>query len=435
MQFVLTNNFTVPNMSTLDVATKHGAYASLEKLFQMKPEEVIEEVKRSGLRGRGGAGFPTGMKWGFIPKDTTKPIYLVVNADESEPGTFKDRALLEKDPHLVIEGIIIASYAIKARTCYVYFRGEFYRQWELFEQCLRDVRAAGLLRNLDIHAHRGAGAYICGEETALLSSLEGNRGWPRIKPPFPAVEGLFGCPTIVNNVETLAACPFIIREGAATYAKLGTEKSPGTKLFSVCGHVKRPGVYEVPLGYPFVKLLTEQCGGTIDERKLKALIVGGSSVPVVTGEEALGLRLDYESCVGCGTMLGSGGVIVIDETACAVDVLADLARFYAHESCGQCTPCREGTGWSKKVLDRMESGDGSPDDLNLLLTIADNMQGKTICPFADALAMPIRSWINKFRSEFEDHVRLRGCPIKHKDQGSKIKDQEDRSQVFLDPRS
>lgn len=410
MTLVITKNFAVSNMSRLDVAMKHGAYATLEKIFAMKPEAVVDEVKRSGLRGRGGAGFSTGMKWGFVPKDTTKPIYLVVNADESEPGTFKDRATLEKDPHLLIEGIIIASYAIKAHACYIYFRGEFYRQWELMEKCLAEARKAGLLGDLEIIAHRGAGAYICGEETALLSSLEGYRGWPRIKPPFPAIEGLFGCPTIVNNVETLAACPFIIREGAAAYAKLGTEKSPGTKLFSVCGHVNRPGVYEVPLGYPLAKLLSEECGGTIEERKLKAVIVGGSSVPVVTGEEALGLRLDYESCAGCGTMLGSGGVIVIDETACAVDVLADLARFYAHESCGQCTPCREGSGWSKKILDRLKCGEGTGEDINLLLSIADNMQGKTICPLADALAMPLRSWIKKFRGEFEDHVRLKRCP-------------------------
>lgn len=420
MQQVITKNFNVPQMENFAIAQKHGAYASLSKLFTMSPVAVTEEVKLSGLRGRGGAGFPTGVKWGFIPKGTTKPVYLVVNADESEPGTFKDRAILERDPHLLIEGCIIAAYAIGAQTCYVYFRGEFYRQWEIFDKALADVRSAGFLGkniqrsgyDLEIYAHRGAGAYICGEETALLSSLEGYRGWPRIKPPFPAVEGLFGCPTIVNNVETLAALPFILREGAAAHKKMGTEKSPGTKLFSVCGHVKQPGVYEVELGFPFSRFLTEYCGGTLGEKRLKAVIVGGSSVPILTGEEALGVRLDYESLQQAGTMLGSGGMIIIDESVCMVEALMDLARFYHHESCGQCTPCREGTGWAEKILQRTEAGLGSDEDMILLTQIADSMQGKTICPLADALAMPIRSFIARFRNEFEDHVRLRRCPLK-----------------------
>ncbi|MBI4211833.1 MAG: NADH-quinone oxidoreductase subunit NuoF [Deltaproteobacteria bacterium] len=419
MTFVLTKNCEVQNMPQLEVARKHGAYASLEKLFARQPKDIIEEVKTSGLRGRGGAGFPTGMKWSFVPQNTGKPIYLVVNADESEPGTFKDRFLLERDPHLLIEGIIAASYAIGSHTAYVYFRGEFYRQWELFEKACAEARAAGLIGknilgkgyDLEIYAHRGAGAYICGEETALLSSLEGGRGYPRIKPPFPAIEGLFACPTIVNNVETICAVPYIVREGGAGYRKFGTEKSSGTKLFSVCGHVKKPGVYEVPLGTPFKSFFKDYCGGT-NGRPLKAVIVGGSSVPVLTAEQVMTMTLDYEAAQIAGTLLGSGGMIIVDDSVCAVEALADLARFYAHESCGQCTPCREGTGWSKKILDRLEAGRGEDSDISLLLQLADNMGGKTICTFADALAMPIRSWIKCFRTEFEDHLRLKTCPMK-----------------------
>jgi len=407
-------------MDDIVVAKKHGAYASLEKLFQMQPDRVTEEVKAAGLRGRGGAGFSTGMKWSFVPKNTGKPVYLVINADESEPGTFKDRHLLERDPHLLIEGMIAASYAIGAHTAYIYFRGEFFHQCELFEAALFQAYASKLLGknilgsgyDLEIYTHRGAGAYICGEETALLSSLEGYRGFPRIKPPFPAVEGLFSCPTIVNNVETICAVPFILAKGASAYRKFGTEKSPGTKLFSVCGHVEKPGVYEVELGLPFATFMNEYCGGVRGGRKLKAVVVGGSSVPVLTGEQILASRLDYESLQQSGTLLGSGGVIIFDDSVCAVEVLADLARFYAHESCGQCTPCREGTGWAKKIVDRMERGDGDAQDLSVLFQLADNMQGRTICTLADALAMPIRSWINCFRHEFEEHVRLRRCPMK-----------------------
>ncbi len=411
MKKVLTKNFDIPDSHTLKVARANGAYASLDKLFKMKPEDVIEEVKKSGLRGRGGAGFSTGMKWGFIPKNTDKPVYLVVNSDESEPGTFKDRAILEKDPHLLIEGIIIAARAINSRTVYVYFRGEYYRQWERFFGALKEAKDAGLIGNdLQIHTHRGAGAYICGEETALLNSIEGWRGWPRIRPPFPAIAGLFGCPTIVNNVETLASLPFIMNEGAAAYAAMGTEKSKGTKLISVCGHVKKPGVYEIELGLPIAKFLVEYAGGTIEERPLKAVIPGGSSVPVLTAAEALGGCLSYEACEKAGTMLGSGGMIVIDESACVVRCLADIAKFYHHESCGQCTPCREGCGWIKKICDRIEAGDGRDGDLELMLSIADNMQGKTICVFADALAMPVKSFVTKFRSDFEEHMRLGRCP-------------------------
>lgn len=422
MTLVLSKNFDKANQHTLEVARKNGAYVSLEKLFKMTPDQVIEEVKASGLRGRGGAGFPAGMKWSFVPKNIDKPKYLVVNADESEPGTFKDRAILEKDPHLLLEGIIIASYAIGANTAYVYFRGEFARQYQLFEKVIQEAVAAGLLGkniagsgfNLVVHAHRGAGAYICGEETALLSSLEGYRGMPRIKPPFPAVSGLFACPTVVNNVETISATPFIIQNGAKAYTAIGTEKSPGTKLFSVCGHVNKPGVYEIPLGLPFKTFLEDYCGGVWKGRKLKAVVVGGSSVPVLTAEEAMNAKLDYEALTQSGTLLGSGGMIIFDETICPVEMLADLARFYNHESCGQCTPCREGTGWVKKVCDRIERGDGRQGDLDLLLSQAKNMSGRTICTFADALAMPVRSWIAKFGHEFEAHIQLGCCPYKEK---------------------
>lgn len=422
MEHVITKHFNVPRMHELAVAKGHGAYASLSKLFQMKPEEVTEVVKKSGLRGRGGAGFPTGVKWGFIPKQSPerrnagspeRPVYLVVNADESEPGTFKDRAILESDPHLLIEGIIIAAYAIGAKTVFAYFRGEYVRQWQRFIFAVDEVYKEGILgKDIDIIAHRGAGAYICGEETSQLTSIEGYRGWPRIKPPFPAVEGLFGCPTIINNVETLAALPFIIREGAEAYRKMGTEKSPGTKLISVCGHVEKPGVYEVELGIPIAKFLAEYAGGTLNGAKLKAVIPGGSSVPVMTAPEALGAKFDYESLEAEGTMLGSGGMIVITEPTCMVKVLADIAKFYAHESCGQCTPCREGCGWTKKIVDRIEAGKGCGGDLQLLTDIADGMVGRTICVFADALAMPVKSFIAKFRDEFEEHIRLGRCSQK-----------------------
>lgn len=420
MEKVLSKHFDVSDMHLLKVAAQHGAYVSLPKLFHMKPAEVTELVSSSGLRGRGGAGFPTGRKWSFVPKQTEKPVYLVINADESEPGTFKDRSILETDPHLLIEGIIIAAYAIGAKTAFAYFRGEYARQWQRFVRAVEDAKNNGFLgRNisgsnfdLEIIAHRGAGAYICGEETALLTSIEGYRGNPRIKPPFPAIEGLFGCPTIINNVETIAALPFILREGAKAYQKMGTEKSPGTKLISVCGHIERPGVYEVELGIPIAQFLAEYAGGTLEGRKLKALIPGGSSVPVMRAEEALAAKFDYESLASTGTMLGSGGMIVITEPTCMVRVLADATKFYAHESCGQCTPCREGTGWAKNIIDRIEAGFGKEGDIDLLLHIADAMQGRTICVLADALAMPIRSFIKKFREEFEAHIKLGFCPMK-----------------------
>lgn len=412
MELVLSSNFNIMNATRLNAYLGREGYKSIPKLFSLRPEEVLNEVKSSGLRGRGGAGFPTGMKWGFVPKNIGKPIYLCVNADEGEPGTFKDRVILEKDPHRLIEGIIIASYAIGVSIAFVYIRGEFYRPYKIFEEALaeayqnkflgKNILGRGL--DLDVYIHRGAGAYICGEETSLISSIEGKRGYPKIKPPFPAVKGLFGRPTVVNNVETLAALPFIINNGGASYAKMGTEKSKGTKLISVAGHVNKPGVYEIPLGMPLQVFLNEYAGGVWKGRKLKAVIPGGSSVPVLTAEEANKVLLDYESLANAGTMLGSGGMIVMDETTDMVEALKVLVDFYKHESCGQCTPCREGSDWIKKLMDKIVAGLATNKDLDLMLDIADNMMGKTICVFADALAMPVKSFVTKFRDEFEKRL-------------------------------
>lgn len=408
MSFVLTNRFNLEDSHTLAVYEKTGGYLSADKLFTMTPDDVIKIVKDSGIRGRGGAGFPAGLKWSFIPKNTGKPAYLCINADESEPGTFKDRALLEKDPHQLIEGIIITSYAIGCHQCYIYIRGEFDLPTQRIKTAVKEAYNRGYLGkdifgkgyDLEVVVHRGAGAYICGEETALLESLEGKRGNPRIKPPFPAIVGLFGCPTVVNNVETISAIPFILNNGAGAYRHWGTEKSPGTKLFSVSGHVKKPGCYEIPLGYPLKDFLAKECGGISGTGRLKAVIPGGSSVPILTAEEALKANLDYESLATHGSMLGSGGVIVMDDSVDMVWALKNLAHFYAHESCGQCTPCREGTGWISKILNRFYQQGGTQNDLNLMNEISDNMQGKTICVLADALAMPVRSYIQKFPEDF-----------------------------------
>ena len=414
MEKILTKNFGLKDSHTLGVYESTGGYNTLKKLFAMQPKDVVEEVKQSGLRGRGGAGFPTGMKWSFVPQDNPKPRYLCVNADESEPGTYKDRVILERDPHRLIEGIRICCFAIRSHTAYIYIRGEFVFPYHRIEAAVREAYAKGYLGkniqgsgyDLDVFVHRGAGAYICGEETALMESLEGKRGMPRLKPPFPAVVGLFGCPTVINNVETIAALPYILEHGAAGYRRFGTEKSPGTKLFSVSGHVQRPGNYEVPLGYPLKKLIYEDCGGMRDGKALKAVIPGGSSVPVLTAAEAEEVTLDYEALAAKGSMLGSGGVIVMDETVDMVKALTNLAHFYSHESCGQCSPCREGTGWSHKILKRMLAGEGRPGDLEQLEKNADHMMGKTICVLADALAMPIQSYLKKFRKEFETYIKM-----------------------------
>ncbi len=419
---LLTQRYDNPESWTLAAYEKAGGYQVFKKAFAMDPEQIINVVKESGLRGRGGAGFPTGMKWGFVPKETDKPKYLCVNADESEPGTFKDRDLLTKDPHALIEGIIITGWAVGISHAYIYIRGEFgvpyYRIRDAVKEAYekgylgRDINGKGY--SLDVTVHRGAGAYICGEETGLIESLEGKKGQPRLKPPFPAVVGVFGCPTVVNNVETIQAVPWILEHGAEAYRKYGTEKSPGTKLFSVSGHVNRPGNYEIELGLPCKTLVHDLCGGIRDGKRQKANIVGGSSVPVLTGEEADAVHLDYESCVEAGTMLGSGGMIVMDEDTCMVWALAVILKFYAHESCGQCSPCREGTAWIRNLVFRLESGHGTSADLDKLLSICDNMMGTTICVLSDAAAMPTESFIRKFRTEFEAHVGAGRCPIRGK---------------------
>jgi len=402
-------NIDKPGQATLDTYRAGGGYRALEKAMKMEQTAIVEEVKTSGLRGRGGAGFPTGMKWGFVPRNTGKPTFLLCNADESEPGTFKDRILMERDPHLLIEGMAIACYALNCHLSYIYIRGEYEFVANTVQKALDEAYAAGILGpsvmghdfGLDLFVHLGQGAYICGEETSLIESLEGYRGYPRIKPPFPATHGFLASPTVVNNVETLTALPWIINNGGAAHAALGTEKSKGTKLFSVSGHVSKPGVYEVVLGYPLLDFINNEAGGVPNGRKLKAVIPGGSSVPVLTAAECEGVGLDYESLLKAGSMLGSGGMIVLDDSTRMPEVLSVIADFYAHESCGQCTPCREGNGWAAKILRNLVAGKGMKADINLLLKIADMMEGKTICPLADADVMPIRSFVTKFRSEFE----------------------------------
>ena len=420
MEKLLLRNIDTPDSHRLPVYKSRGGYRSWEKVLrQMRPAQLVDEVKASGLRGRGGAGFPTGMKWSFVPRESPKPKYLVCNADESEPGTFKDRLLIEKDPHALIEGTLIAAYAIESHTAFIYIRGELAAGATILEKAVDEAAAAGYIGknilgtgfDLDLIVHRGAGAYICGEETALLSSLEGGRGWPKVKPPFPATHGLFGCPTVVNNVETLAALPWIIERGAPAYAAMGTEKSKGTKLFSVSGHIVRPGVYELEMGYPFKKFLDEDCGGVPNGRKLKGVIPGGASMPVFRADEIEGVNLDYESVQAAGSLLGSGGVIVMDETTCMVRAAWNIAHFYAHESCGQCSPCREGCHWMEKIFHRIENGKGQAGDLDLILNVSSNIMGNTICPFGDAAAMPAAAFIRKFRQEFEEHISQKRCTV------------------------
>jgi NADH-quinone oxidoreductase subunit F len=420
MERILLRNIDVPDSHTLTTYASRGGYRSWQQVVQnIKPEQLIDLVKASGLRGRGGAGFPTGMKWSFVPKDNPKPKYLVCNADESEPGTFKDRLLIEKDPHAIVEGTLISAYAIQSHTAFIYIRGELVFGTVRLERAVEEAYRAGYIGknilgsgyDLDVIVHRGAGAYICGEETALLSSLEGSRGWPKVKPPFPATHGLFGCPTVVNNVETLAALPWIIAHGPAAYAAIGTEKSKGTKLFSVSGHIAKPGVYEVEMGYPFKKFLEEDCGGVPNDKRLKGVIPGGGSMPVLRPEEIEKVNLDYESVQAAGSLLGSGGVIVMDETTCMVRAAWNLARFFAHESCGQCSPCREGCHWMEKIFHNIEYGDGEKNDLDLILNISGNIMGNTICPFGDAAAMPAAAFIKKYRDEFDAHIAEKKCTV------------------------
>ncbi len=415
-----------PEARAIDHYLARGGYQGARKAIeQHKPDELIELVKQSGLRGRGGAGFPTGMKWGFVPKKVPKPRYLCVNADESEPGTFKDRMLLEFDPHTLLEGILICCWAVEIHTAYIYVRAEFTLGARILQKAIDEAYAKGWFGknilgrgfDLDVTMHRGGGAYICGEETGLLSSLEGGPGLPKIKPPFPAVSGLFGCPTVINNVETLANLPFILDRGVPWFKSMGTEKSPGSKLFCVCGHVNKPGLYELPLGYPMKKLLYEDAGGILGGKKLKAVFPGGSSAPVLTAAESEAVTLDYEALGAAKSMLGSGGVIVMHEDTCMVNVLYNIARFYHHESCGQCTPCREGTGWIEKICKRLEHGQGRMEDIDLLLEVNQNMRGKTICLLADSLAMPAATLVQKWRDEFVHHVKEKRCRVAKGDLG------------------
>lgn len=418
-ELVILKNVQNRSLLTIEDYLDLGGYRALKKaLFEMNPEQVIEEVKKSGLRGRGGAGFPTGMKWSFIPKNIDKPRYMVVNADESEPGTCKDRVIIEKNPFLLMEGITISSYAIGSKSCYLYIRGEYYDQAMILKKAIEDAYKHGYFGknimgsgyDLDIYLHRGAGAYICGEETGLLESLEGKKGWPRLKPPFPAVSGLYGCPTVVNNVETLSAVGPIIEKGGDWYASLGTPKNGGTRLFSVSGHVNRPGNYELPMGTPLRTIIYDIAGGMKDNKKLKAVIPGGSSVPVLTKDE-IDVKMDFDSVAAIGSLLGSGGVVVMNEDTCMVKALLRITRFYAHESCGQCTPCREGTTWLKRILQRVYDGEARLRDLDDLMDIAFNMMGTTICALSDAAAMPVRSYIQKFRKEFEYHAQHKCCDV------------------------
>jgi NADH-quinone oxidoreductase subunit F len=409
---ILSAKFDIENANQLNVAKEHGAYSSLEKVFGMEPAEVTEVVKASGLRGRGGAGFPTGLKWTFLPKGLDKPVYLAVNSDESEPATFKDRYILVRDPHLLIEGIIICCYAINSHDAYIYIRGEYTTQVKVLQAAIDEAYAAGYLGDkvagndfrVDVTVHRGAGAYICGEETALLESIEGKKGQPRSKPPFPAVEGLYGCPTIINNVQSIASLPYILTNGADAYKQFGTEKSPGTHLFGISGLVKKPGMYELPLGLPLLEVVNTVAGGARDGRKLKAIIPGGSSTPVLTVEEAQDVTLDYESMAAHKTMFGSGGIVVLDDTVDTVKLAENLVHFYHHESCGQCTPCREGLGWMLKILKKIIAGQGKREDINLLLELCDNIEMKTVCVLSAACTMSLRSYLNKFRPEFEAYV-------------------------------
>ncbi|HKS82188.1 MAG TPA: NADH-quinone oxidoreductase subunit NuoF [Candidatus Acidoferrales bacterium] len=410
---VISQRFGIPNSHKIDVYMKHDGYQALEKaLKQMSAEQIIDEMKKSSLRGRGGAGFPTGMKWGFVPKDSKKPKYVLCNADESEPGTSKDRPLMEMDPHQMIEGIIIAGRAIDSHQGYVYVRGEYRYVLDIVEAAIAEAYAKGFLGkdilgtkfDFDLVAHTGAGAYECGEESALMESLEGKRGYPRIKPPFPAVVGLYGCPTIINNVETLSTVPAIIRKGGEWYAGLGTPKNGGTRLYSISGHVNRPGIYELPLGYPLRKLIEDVAGGMRGGRKLKAVIPGGSSCPLLSADE-IDVAMDYDSVAKIGSMLGSGGTVIMDEDTCMVDVARRIMHFYAHESCGWCIPCREGTAWLRKMLDRFHEGGGRQEDIPLIGELSQNMLGRTFCPLGDAAALPTMSIVKKWRNEFEDHLQ------------------------------
>ena len=397
-----------------------GGYKALRKILTegISQEDVIAEVKKSALRGRGGAGFPPGLKWSFMPRQFPGQKYLACNSDEGEPGTFKDRDILRYNPHSVIEGMAIAAYAMGISVGYNYIHGEIWETYERFEEALEQARAAGYLGDnimgsnfsFQLHAHQGYGAYICGEETALIESIEGKKGQPRFKPPFPASYGIYGKPTTINNTETFAAVPFIIQNGGDWFLELGKPNNGGTKIFSISGDVEKPGNYEIPLGTPFATLL-EMAGGMKGGRKIKAVIPGGSSMPVLPGDVMMATDMDYDSIAKAGSMLGSGAVIVMDETRCMVKSLLRLSYFYYEESCGQCTPCREGTGWLYRIINRIEHGEGRPEDLDMLNSIADNIQGRTICALGDAAAMPVRAFLKHFHEEFEHHITHKSCIV------------------------
>ena len=415
---VLSRRFGRPNSAAIDTYLADDGYKAFLKAAKMKPEEIIEEVKISNLRGRGGAGFPAGMKWSFVPRSSPKPKYIVVNADESEPGTCKDRLLMEYDPHLLIEGCLIAGLSVSAHAGYIYVRGEYRYLIDILDKALGEAYQEGWLgKNIqgtgfdfDLYTHTGAGAYECGEESALLESLEGKRGVPRIRPPFPAVVGAFQCPTILNNVETLCAVPAIIRDGGKAFADLGVPKAGGTKLTCLTGHINKPGVYELTLGFPVMKMINEVGGGIRNGKKLKAFIPGGSSCPVLTAAECEGATMDYDSMASRKSMLGSGGVVVMDEDTCMVKAALRIMRFYAHESCGWCIPCREGTAWLRQLLARFHEGRGTRADIDLIGDVSKNMLGRTFCPLGDAAALPTISIVEKFRQEFEDHLDGKPCP-------------------------
>jgi NADH-quinone oxidoreductase subunit F len=409
---VLTKYVKEPGSYTLDFHVQRGGYQAVRKAVTMTPEAIVEELKKSGLRGRGGAGFPTGMKWGFVPKDIPKPKYLLINADESEPGTFKDHVLLERNPHLLLEGCVIGCRAIGAKVCYIYIRGEFYHLQRQLEAEIAKARAAGYLgqnifgsgQDCEVYVHRGAGAYEAGEETALIESLEGKRAQPRIKPPFPAVVGLYGCPTVVNNVETVCNVPPIIERGADWFAAIGPAKNQGPKLFCVSGHVRKPGVYEAHMGITLRELIYDYAGGIREDRQIKAIIPGGSSVNVILPDK-LDTQASFDALVAAGTMLGSAACMVMDETTDMVWLAHNLIHFYKHESCGKCTPCREGVDWLYKILSKILRGDGQMRDVDLLLNICGNIAGKTLCPFGDAEVAPVVSTIQHFRHEYEAYIK------------------------------
>ena len=415
---VVTKDIDVAGIDTLAVYQAHGGYEALRKALTLDPMAVLEEVKTSGLRGRGGAGFPTGLKWSFLAKGSPKPTYLCCNSDESEPGTFKDRMIMERLPHRLIEGVLIAAYATGAKTAFIYIRGELAKAARQVERAVVEAYEAGLAGKdilgsgigIDVIVHRGAGAYICGEETALMESLEGKRGYPRLKPPFPAVAGLYGGPTVINNCETLSTVPSIIANGGAWYANIGTEKSKGTRIFCVSGHVNRPGNYELPMGTPLRTIIDEFAGGVRNGKQAKAIIPGGSSTPML-GADKLDILMDYESVAAAGSMLGAAGVIVMDEDTCIVGAVLRMTEFYRDESCGKCTPCREGTYWLVQLLERLEEGHGREEDVALLRDICDNMGGKCFCPLGDAATSPIISSIKLFRDEFIFHATHHHCLV------------------------